>query len=266
MSCSQWIAVQVGAGALPAPLIESALGATLVAGRILPTAIFSPLFGGSALPLRLRVALGLGIAGIFAAAAGASTPSTELLPALGRELLLGVSLAFAVTLVFGAFAWIGGWVDAARGATAAELADPVTGSPASPLSAFALWLALAVSFAAGLHRVFFAAFAEHLARRPVGSPLAEGALASLPLTALDLLVELFSLAALLAAPILVALLVIDICAGVVQRLASPFEAFALGLGLRGLFGVGLFLVGLAGSFALLFGIAREKLGGLFTTW
>lgn len=251
---------------LPPPLVEGGLGAVLVAGRVLPAAVFSPLFGGAALPVRLRLALGLGLAALFASAAGATASPDEWFPALGRELLLGTALAFAITLLFGAFAWVGGWIDAARGSTAAELADPTGPAPTSLLASFSLWFALALAFATGVHRAFLSAFADHLARRPVGSPLLPNTLEAAPAAALELLSDLFAAAATLAAPVLLALIAIDVCVGIVQRLSAPFETFVLGLGLRAWLGLGLFLLALSGVFAALLARFETGVGGVLAPW
>src|SRR5947209_11760077 len=110
---------------LDSPALRAALQmASLLFARLLPIIVLTPVFGGQVLPRRLR----MGLAFVFTAAllppflASFTTP----LPVgrygalLAKEAIVGVTLAFFVTMVFESIGAIGSLIDLSRGATLAN--------------------------------------------------------------------------------------------------------------------------------------------------
>ncbi len=209
--------------------------AALLAARLLPIAVFTPMLGGPAAPRRFRFAAGcvlslalLPILGLTPAPAG--SPPFVLL--LAKELLVGGTLALAILCVFESYTAAGRLIDRARGSEDASERGPVEPSAHSPLGS-ALWIAAAaVFFTADGHVLVLDAITDSFAAVPLyvfPDSIVGTSRAAIPIQSVSvLLVSAFKL----AAPALVIMLLVDTITAITARLARNPEITVLALSIR----------------------------------
>jgi|694.fasta_scaffold10294_16 flagellar biosynthesis protein FliR len=183
----------------------------------------TPVFPG--VPLRLRAALAVLLAGAAVPAAvraGPATPPLALLVA--GEAIVGLGLGLAVAAVLAAAAWAGSLLGSASGLAWAGDFDPQADGEAAGMSRLAWWLGLGGFLAAGGHLAVVAGFIDSVRTVPVGSCLAgTAARAGLAEHLTGLVAASFGLALGLALPALVAVVAAHAAAAVCMR-TIRFEA------------------------------------------
>lgn len=227
---------------------------TQVAGlifiRLMPLVLLSPVFGGPALPRRLRmgmaVVLTLALLPAFAATFAQAVPWDRYAALVAKEAVVGITLAFFVMIIFETLSATGALVDLARGATLANVLDPLTQQQQSILSTFFLQLGIVLFFTIGGHHLLFSAIGQsYVLLRPFDllPPHAVGPAATPHLVAL--LGELFLVAVQLAAPAIIVLFLLDFTLGILNRAAPQMQMFFLSLTMKGSLGLLVIFLGLA---------------------
>ena len=196
--------------------------------RVLPTVVLVPAFGLRALPTAARGTLGLALAAaIFPALAPNALDASIMGSAWPMQLLVemarGLPVAIAAAVPLWGATMIGGVVDSLRGAQGAVNA-PVVESGATPLGVPLLLLASALFLAGGGPARVVTALAE-LGAKPTGHPVLGASM--------DLVAGLETAIA-LAAPLLVASLVIEVAGALIARAAAPSQLHATLAPLRAL--------------------------------
>jgi type III secretion protein SpaR/YscT/HrcT len=221
----------------------------LIAARILPVFVLAPLFGGRVVPATAKLAVSLAFAALVYPAVEAGTPDLGplgpvLLVALFlKEILLGATIAYLVSLPFWAAEAAGRLVDTARGASFSEVLVPQLGTRTSPLADFSMQLVVVLFFSTGLHLVFLRALGASFETVPVwGFSAAEPGLLAL---AVSTTTRLFWVALGLAAPVLAALFLTDLALGFVSRVAPQIQIFFIGMPAKAVLGVTVFLLALS---------------------
>jgi len=114
-------------------IADSALIAAvlLVALRLGPLFVLTPVFGVPGIPVRVRVLLGIGLAALLVTGlqidTGAIPRSVEGLIVTGLgELVIGAALAFGLLAAFGAFLYGGRLLDTQMGFAVSNLLDPIS--------------------------------------------------------------------------------------------------------------------------------------------
>lgn len=221
--------------------------------RLLPLVAFTPVFGGPALPQRLRMGLTLVLTAAllpaFAVDFAQQIAWHRYAALAAKEALVGFTLAFFVLILFETLATFGALVDLARGATIANVLDPLTQQQQSILATFFTQLAVVLFLTLGGHRLLLAAVGRSFALlRPVDllpaalwGPAATGEL-------IALVAELFLIAIQLAAPVIVVLFLLDFALGIMNRVAPQMEVFFFSMTIKG--GLGLLLILLSFAFLL----------------
>ncbi len=200
-----------------------------------------PVLGSRNVPARLRIAL----AGFIALAAQPTLPpapvvaldSPAALMLVVQQAVIGLSLGFAVQLVFAAVEFAGELIGLQMGLNFAGFFDPMTASTATATSQFfgttVAWMFIVVNG----HLLVIAALVQSFAVFPVGpepfaflhqvQPQRWGA-------------EIFSTGLWIALPLVTMLLFVNLVLGAISRVASQIHIFAigfpvtLGVGLLGL--------------------------------
>lgn len=227
----------------------------LAAARVAPIVVLSPVFGGEALPQRLRVALIVALAAVFGLALEPRfehVDALRLIALLAKELFIGGALALLVRLGFDALAACGALIDLGRGAALASVLDPLSRQQSSPLAQFLVLAFTTLYLSIGGH----AWVLEALARSFAAYPLDEFAPAQLvgerALQAwIALSGELLTTALMLAAPVLAVVFLLDAALGLAQRLAPSVQVFFLGGTAKGLLGVAVLLTSVAALLELM---------------
>ncbi len=233
------------------PVAAGAWAFAAVSARLVPVVLLIPVLGGRwvGLPVRLAVAGALSLA-VTPAVMSGGVPPTSLAAAagLGRDVLVGITLGFAGSLVFHAAQAGGALIDASAGWGVNLAEDNET---FQPMSRFLGLLAVVLFFAVGGHHLLIATVVESFrVLPPLGRTVPDPTPAVISLSA-----SLFVLAVQLAAPAIVVTLIVDLLAGVFHRATPGTNAFFLGLTLKGGLAVGATFVAL--------GVAAVALRGQF---
>jgi flagellar biosynthetic protein FliR len=212
--------------------------------RILGLVAAAPLFGNTAVPVSIKVSLGVLLAAIIA-------PTVPALPALDpmslagllilvKELLIGLAIGFAMRIVFAAVEFAGEVASMSMGLGFAVFFDPATRGRSSAISQFLALVATMAFLAVNAHLVLLAALAESFVSLPISStPFSSGA----PLEVVRWGARIFSAGLQLALPVIAALLITNVALGVLTRAAPQLNIFGIGFPLT--LGVGFLTLSLA---------------------
>ena len=188
-----------------------------------------PVLAQRSVPVRARVALAF----LIAFCAQASLPTMPVIAldsaqgfmTVAQQLLIGISLGFAVRIVFAAVEFAGEIVGLQMGLNFAGFFDPATGGQATAMSRFygvsVSWLFIVM----GGHLMLIAAVVQSFHAFPVGpepfaflravQPQRWGA-------------EIFELGLWIALPLVAMLLFTNLVLGIVSRVAQQMNIFAIG--------------------------------------
>lgn len=230
-----------------------ALALAFGAARSVPIVLLVPGFGGRALPLALRVAIGLLLASFSLPHLTSGAVVTALrAPGLAawillaaREVLVGATVGLVVSFFFRAAEAAGGLVDVLRGASFAEVLAPDSGARSSPTGALYLLLATVIFLElGGIGRLAVALARSYEALPLAGGPGPPGLESQLQLV-LAASAKLLESAVGLAAPVIVALLLADVALGVVGRVTPALPVYFAAMPLKGVLSIGVLLLGLS---------------------
>ena len=218
-----------------------------------------PVFAQRSVPVRLRVALAF----LIAFCAQASLPPMPVVAldsaagfaTIAQQLLIGISLGFAVRVVFAAVEFAGEIIGLQMGLNFAGFFDPATGGEATAMSRFfgvsVSWLFIVM----GGHLMLIAAVVQSFHAFPV-SPEPFAFLRAVQPQRWG--AEIFELGLWIALPLVAMLLFTNLVLGIVSRVAQQMNIFAIGFPIT--LGVG--LLGVLMTLPLLqtpFTMALEKM-------
>jgi flagellar biosynthetic protein FliR len=197
-----------------------------------------PVLGTGGVPMRVRVAL----AGLIAFAAQPGLPpapevaldSPTALLLVAQQVVVGLSLGFAVTLVFTAIEFAGELIGLQMGLNFAGFFDPIAATTTTATSRFfgtmVSWLFVVING----HLVVIAALVQSFSAFPVG-PEPFGFLHQVQPQHWG--AELFANGLWIALPLITMMLFVNLVLGAISRVASQLNVFAIGFPIT--LGVGL---------------------------
>ena len=198
-----------------------------------------PVMGQRTVPMRARVGLGF----LVAFCAQATLPampmvkldSSEALLMLLQQLLIGLSLGFAVRITFAAIEFAGELVGLQMGLNFAGFFDPATGGEATAVSRFfgivVSWLFIVING----HLLVVAALVQSFHAFPVGPDPFAFLRATQPQVWGS---EIFSLGLWIALPLVAMLLFTNLVLGVISRVSQQMNIFAIGFPITVVVGLG----------------------------
>jgi len=205
--------------------------------RVLALVAAAPLLSHRAIPLRAKVGIALAIT-LAIAPAVASPPLTGLLEArflpLAQNILVGLSLGFAIRLVFVAIELAGQLIGLQIGLSFAAYFNPDSGESENAVSNFMAMLALLMFLAIDGHLMLLYALADSFRLFPAG---AAGPIPIDPMTLVHAASEIFAIALTISLPILAVMLLVNVVLGVMARVAPQLNLFAVGFPLTILAGL-----------------------------
>jgi flagellar biosynthesis protein FliR len=235
----------------------------LVSIRLGALFVLAPVFGGISVPGPFRVLLVLAFAASLTAALQpprASVP-VEIVPlvlAALCELALGAAMAFGLFTAFGAFQFAGKVLDIQIGFSLGTVFDPVTRAQVPLLGSVLGMLALVLFFALDGHHMMMRGVAHSIERVPPGAlPQNPGLLPFV-----DQFGSMFLFGLTLVAPVVFALLLVDVGVGIVSRTMPQLNVFTIGIPAKILVG----LLVLAGTLNALAPVIARVFSSLFTYW
>lgn len=196
--------------------------------RVLGLLIAAPLFGNPRFPLRVRLGLALLITVVVAPTLPPVPPvAPDSLAGLGifaQQLLIGLTMGFAVRLVFTAVEMAGELIGMQMGLGFAMFYDPQNAGQMPVVGQFLGVLTTLIFLALNGHLLMLSALAESFRDLPVGT---------LPGTGrwLDIAgwgAGIFSAALLLAMPVIAALLTVNLALAALTRSSPQLNVFAIG--------------------------------------
>lgn len=201
--------------------------------RLMATFVVVPFTGPKVLPTLGRAGLAISLAVIIFPAVYAEYPQEGLeYPSLAaivvKEVFIGLAIGFLVSIVFWAAESIGHFIDTHRGATLAGAMFQTLGEQSSPLGGFLLQLSIAMFLIAGGLPVFLNGYYESFVAWPVLSYFPE-----IRLSAVDFFIDQFALmiftAVVLAAPIVIAMFLVEFALALMNRFVPQLQVFFLAL-------------------------------------
>ena len=207
--------------------------ALLVATRISPLFLFTPLFAVARVPLRVRVLFILALSLLLVTGLGvlpvvAPANLSGLMHAMINELILGMLLAFGLFTAFGAFLFGGRIIDFQMGFGVANLIDPATQTQAPLLGSVLNLMAVMTFFLLDGHHLLIRGLAYSLEKIPPGSSLRE--LEPQAIIAQFGVMFVYGLA--VVAPVIAVLLMLDVGMAVAARTMPQVNMFIVGFPLK----------------------------------
>ena len=232
------------------------------------SAMFSvaPVFGSRTIPVRMRIAMAVALTVTLAPSLPVGTPPDPLsaagLAAVATQIVIGLSMGFALQIVFAALHMAGELVATTMGLSMAQVTDPVNGVQVAVLGQLFYMVGTLVFLALDGHLALLGMLLDSFHGMPVGSaPALADAWALVSWAGL-----LFTSALQVALPAVTALLAANVMLGVITRSAPQLNLFAFGLPITTALGLVLLLLvlpELAGVLSRSMASAGSLLGGVY---
>jgi len=195
--------------------------------RILGLIATAPLFGNLSVPINVKIVLG-GLLAIIIAPTVPALPASDPMSYAGllilaQQLVIGLSMGFAMRIAFAAVEMAGEICGMTMGLGFASFFDPQSQGHSSAIAQFLSLLTLMIYLAANLHLVLLSTLAASFRTMPIGVGGFGG---------VDHLVawggRIFSSGVQLSLPVVAALLMSNIALGILTRAAPQLNLFAIG--------------------------------------
>lgn len=220
--------------------------------RISALLLSAPIFGARGVTANMRIGLGLLLTMVIAPQLPAP-PIIDVLSLQGlvvamQQVLIGISMGFALQMVFSALTQAGENAALSMGLGFASVIDPAAGVQVPIVSQFFVIMGSLLFLAMNAHLVLI----EMLLLSFVSLPIGDGGLSGDDLWALlSFGTTMFAGALLIALPAMAALLMVNLAMGVVARAAPQLNIFAVGFPVMMLAGFVLLSILLPSVFARL---------------
>jgi flagellar biosynthetic protein FliR len=210
----------------------------LIFFRVVMMVTLVPFIGSKAAPSRARLATSL-ILSVFiyqmiAPYVGEVPADIVVIFALClKEAFFGFVIGMITVMVFHALEAAGGVVDAQRGSANAQIFIPQLGQ-VSIFGLFNFWMSIAFFLSIGGHRYFLEAFFLTFQTVPLLEfPIYEPGISAFAEFFITLTADVLTIAVQLSAPVLIAILLIDLVLGIANKMAPQINVFELGFSLKG---------------------------------
>jgi flagellar biosynthetic protein FliR len=223
-------------------LLGYVIGFLPVLVRVSGLVMASPIFGGRGVPAQVKIGLSLVTAMALYPILPDHVLSMETVAAyyvvILRELMVGIGLGFAVTVVFSAIYLAGQLIDVPMGFGMVNVVDPQSGLQVPIFAQFQYILAALVFLSVRGHHGLFQALSSSFTLIPIGGNLSGR---SWPMAVLALFAKMFYLGVKLSLPLVMGLLLADIALGIVARAVPQINIFVVGFPAKILIGISLFV-------------------------
>jgi len=246
-------------------------GYLLVLCRITSFFVAAPVLSMRGVPMPFKVGLSLFLAFLTFFSVGtvqtAAWNEAYLLSVL-KEILVGLLLGFTANLFFSALFTSGAFVDMMIGFGIANVVDPATGMQSPLFGNFKYFLAVLVFLAMNGHHHLINAIMMSYEWVPMDpAVLASVAAGDVSAFLLKSFAYAFALAFQMAAPIVVAMFLVDVGLGILAKTAPQFNVFVVGIPVKMIVGLLLIILVIPGFammferlFAAMFASVNELLG------
>lgn len=230
--------------------------------RVLGLLIAAPVFGNPRFPLRVRLALAL-IITVIVAPTLPPLPQVapDSLPGLGifaQQLLIGLTMGFALRLIFTAVEMAGELIGLQMGLGFAVFYDPQNAGQMPLIGQFLGVLTTLIFLAVNGHLLMLSALAESFRDLPIGDLPGQGTW----LAVAGWGSRIFAAALLLAMPVVAALLTVNLALAALTRAAPQLNVFAIGFPITLAVGFSALLLTLPWLTPVVDGMLRETMEAL----
>ncbi len=207
----------------------------LIFTRFLVMTLIMPIFGAQILPSLVRISLSLLLSVVcfsflFDISESLTDASFLWLGLLFiKEALVGFIIGFSTSLIFFIYELFGELVDNARAANMSKILVPELKHPSSPMGTLFFQLALVLLFITGFHRELIKAAYESFTIFPPTSLTVDLTHEAFFSAAFKIMGTLFATAYRFAFPVIAISLIIDLCFGLINRVAPQINAYFLSL-------------------------------------
>ena len=222
-------------------MLETLLGFALVLTRISAFFLVLPVFGWTAIPVRVKVAATVLLSVFFTFVAPLAIDVTEVstvkaILLLASETTYGLALGLIVALLFSVVKLSGQIIERQMGMTMANILDPMTGETARPLGSLLETIFILLFLGANGHHLFLLIISKSYVAFPAGTVPNIQILTTGVITASSALL----IAGLrLAAPMLAAFLVLMVALALLARLVPEMNILFISMPIR--MGLGLIM-------------------------
>ncbi|HQS69927.1 MAG: flagellar biosynthetic protein FliR [Novosphingobium sp. 28-62-57] len=190
----------------------------------------APLFGAATVPPQVRViitgAVALLVCGWTPVAAPPALLSVNGMLATANEVVIGLAIGFVLQLSFAAPTLAAEMIGGGMGMSIATAADPVSGASSPALGQYFAVVLTVIFLGTGAHLNWIALLVESYSAFPPGAPwLAPGRMELITQFA----GQMFITALLIALPVTLILLLVQVTTGIISRSAPSLNLFSLGL-------------------------------------
>jgi flagellar biosynthetic protein FliR len=218
----------VDATAFQLPWHDALAGAAIFM-RAIAFVVAAPILGADAVPAQLKAGLALLLVVLLSPVVPAVPASASLYSIVPLELFVGLALGFVCRLVVDVLAFAGTLVGYPTGLSMASMLDPINQTQISSIALFYQVFGTLIFFAIGGHRQIIAAFAKSYEIVPAGTASFNGPW--LP-SIVAVTGQVLALGLRLAAPILVAGLLVDVCLMLIVRAVPQMNILVVGAPVR----------------------------------
>jgi flagellar biosynthetic protein FliR len=226
--------------------------------RCMSLVVTAPVFGHIAVPVQVKVAIGVFLAFVLFPMVSAQAPSVDVgIPAMAllamQEVVVGLTIGFAAGIIFNGVRAAGELIGFDMGLSMATVFDPEAGMNNLVGGFLSLAMVLVFLMVNGHHFVLQGLFLSYHTV-PIGGLSVDGGIA---LRIVGITGTLFVVAVKLAAPIIVASFLLNVALAVLSRVAPQINVFVMSFPLK----IGVGFVVLMASSPLLVYVFKEMLTG-----
>lgn len=200
------------------------VGVVLPWFRVMGWIMSDPIWGHRNITRKIKILLSAAMTwAILPSLARPSAPPQEWLGALAQQLLIGIALGFSVRIIIGAINLAGQFISTQMGLGFATLFDSQNAQSSPVISEWITWIILILLWTTNSPVAVWMVLVDSFQWIPLNAPLSAQGIPPL----LELGTLLFHWGALLALPIIVQLLFLNLTFGILNRLAPQLNLLSL---------------------------------------
>jgi flagellar biosynthetic protein FliR len=223
---------------IPSIAATQLIGFILVLCRVGGLFVLAPIFSGRMIPThaKLIIAGGISFAIMPLVTTGAKIPTgIEVVPLIMKELIVGLAIALGIGILGSGIQAAASLLDTMVGFSFAALVDPLSNVQSAVIGQFYSMFTVLVFLMIGGDRLMIEGIAASYRLVPVGQIPSTGQFAAM---ATDDLSKVFVIGLEIAAPVLIALALVDVALALVARSVPNMNVFFVGVPAKILVGLG----------------------------
>ena len=217
----------------------------LVLIRISGMLVTAPILSQRSIPAQAKIGLAFTVSLIlFPLHASHLVIPTDLIQfavIAGQELILGLMLGFVATLVFTSLQMAGEYISMQMGLSISSVLDLVSGTQVPALGQLYFYMAVLLFLSLNIHHALILGVEKSFSKIPVGEFVTSGGVMAERF--ITLTGDMFTLALMIALPVMGILLVTEVCLGFMAKVMPQMNIFMVGLPMK--VGVGLVIFGVS---------------------